>query len=787
MKAQFKVAVMAGVASAVQVHLKRGDDVNGRDENGLTPLMLAASKNRDEICSLLLSCGADPFLKNLHGQSALEIAKLSNAGAALKVLEKAIGVIPDLLIENKAEDLCQNGHLVQSMELTEFREIEDGSDWHPDPSGWEAVEDHLLCDGDDSFVEKVTALEEGVALYVPIDIDQDWSDVLIHLPERIPPSFPEDIKEKRREIERLFRRAIQEGRISLSQLTSACRMEDGSIDEVKKSNLGYVLADIGSEMDEPEWPCEDLQEMDFPEEESLLEECISFLEELSSEKNDLFNSYMKHVRAITMLDPKRELALFRHLEEGIRRMIMALLECPATFEKVGRMLVNLMEGQFDKKQECKLSDKPNDFAEDDTDEFPLESDGEIILFRHSLSDEELMKIRKIAVMIDSLRILRGKNTEESRQYNDLLIQISSNLVKLRFFSSSLRSLVHIIYKLRMEVVEHEEKIQELCVGRAQMTREHFFKLRPMILTNNKWVHAESLAGHTWSNHIALLGPEISQSQSSLLSIQSAVGIPLDKFRKIEKQAKEGEAMAAQARLGIIEANLRLVVYVARKKFKNSGWDLLDMIQEGNLGMMKAVDRFEYERGFKFSTYAIHWIHQSISRAVDDKSRTIRIPVHMLEAVRKIDQLSEQILNDTGRTASLSDLVTGMNLPKERIQKIMGVVPEPISLEASEENDLNSSISETILDPDLEEPLQNIFQKELKKAVEISLSKIHSRQSDILRLRFGLDNDQELTLEEIGQRFCLTRERIRQIEVKALQSMRDPVHLKLLSGFSEGKK
>ena len=786
MKPLFKIALLAGVASAVQVHLRRGDDVNGRDENGLTPLMLAASKNRGEICSLLLSCGADPFLQNLEGQCALEIARSSGARDAIAVIEKAVGVLPESVINKKSGDWGRYNQPTDSSKLTEYRDIEDGDDWSADPSGWEATENVPLCKGDDLLIETVTALEAGVALYVPVDTDQDWSDVVIFLPERITYSSQDDAKDKRLEIERIFRRAIREGRVSINQLTSACRMEDGFINEVAQSNFGFVLEDIGSEMDEPEWPGGDLTETDFLEDEVSLEECFSFLEELSSENNDLLTNYTKHVSSITMLDPDRESELFKRLKDGIRRMIMALLECSATFEKVSLMLINSLEGRFGKEVADALSEESDDIEENDPDEFPAESDAEVVSFRHSLSEGEIVKIREIAGLIGNLRSLREKHEDQSRKYNDLLLQTSAELLRLHFFLRPLRALGNIIHKLRMEMVEYEQKIEDLCVVIAKMPRDHFLRFLKSDVTNGNWVRIESLAGHPWSDKMAILVPEISKLQSNLIFIESSVGVPLDKFRKIAKQAKEGTAVADKARHGIIEANLRLVVYAA-KKLSYRGMDLLDMIQEGNIGMMKAVDRFDHERGAKFSTYAMYWINQSIFRAIADKGRTIRIPVHMFDAIKKLEKISDQILKETGKKASLSTLAASMNLPEERIRKIMGVVGEPISLEATEEDEESLSISETIPDPSLPDPLQVLFQKELRKAVDLSLSEIHPKQVSILRLRFGLDDDQDRTLEEIGQKFSLTRERIRQIEAKGLKSIKSSEHLKLFLGCMDRKE
>src|SRR5574340_789993 len=332
-----------------------------------------------------------------------------------------------------------------------------------------------------------------------------------------------------------------------------------------------------------------------------------------------------------------------------------------------------------------------------------------------------------------------------------------------------------------EVRRCERSIQDMCVSKGKMPRPHFIKVFPGNEDNLQWVAQELKAKKPYSETLGRYQHAIVEQQQRLLDLERRVGIPIKDLKEINKQMTNGEAKARRAKRDMIEANLRLVISIA-KKYTNRGLQFLDLIQEGNIGLMKAVDKFEYQRGYKFSTYATWWIRQAITRSIADQARTIRIPVHMIETINKLNRISRQLLQESGREATPEELASRMDMPEDKIRKVLKIAKEPISMETPIGDDEDSHLGDFIEDASVTSPVDAATNESLREQTHAVLSSLTPREAKVLRMRFGIDMNTDHTLEEVGKQFDVTRERIRQIEAKALRKLRHPSRSDQLRSF-----
>jgi RNA polymerase primary sigma factor len=425
-------------------------------------------------------------------------------------------------------------------------------------------------------------------------------------------------------------------------------------------------------------------------------------------------------------------------------------------------------------------DEADDYvAEEDFDEFDEEDDddgngGSKALTKklEELKSQALLRFADLRAHFEKMRKAYEKDGYRSASYAKAQGAISETLMTVRFTVKTIEKLCDILRSQVDDVRRYEREIRKIAVDKCGMPQDYFIKSFPPNAMNLKWAEKEIAAGKPYS---AILGrnlPAVQELQQKLTDLQARAIVPVEDLKDINKRLNEGEKASRDAKKEMIEANLRLVISIA-KKYTNRGLQFLDLIQEGNIGLMKAVDKFEYRRGYKFSTYATWWIRQAITRSIADQARTIRIPVHMIETINKMNRLSRQHLQEFGFEPDAPTLAEKMEMPEDKIRKIMKIAKEPISMETPIGDDDDSHLGDFIEDTNNTAPIEAAMQAGLRDVVKDILDSLTPREAKVLRMRFGIEMSTDHTLEEVGKQFDVTRERIRQIEAKAIRKLKHP--------------
>ena len=521
---------------------------------------------------------------------------------------------------------------------------------------------------------------------------------------------------------------------------------------------------------------------------------------------DPVRMYMREMGTVELLTREGEIRIAKRIEEGIYQVLKSLAHYPETIQLV------LEDYQRFQAQEIRLNEIISGFADGEEEIAPAASIGSMLdetqqedLILGDEEDEESDQEGSLSEVDD------GPNPEQAQIYfdelqgyyehavalakehgrthartNKAVEAMSESFLKLKLTSRQVDRLTRHFRQLHNQIREFERSIMRLCIEKAKIPRKLFIDTFPGQETDVSWLDLiiSKNAKKLDLNRIEENREEILRIQSRLISFEVEYGLSIAEIKDINRKMSIGEAKARRAKKEMVEANLRLVISIA-KKYTNRGLQFLDLIQEGNIGLMKAVDKFEYRRGYKFSTYATWWIRQAITRSIADQARTIRIPVHMIETINKLNRISRQILQETGREATPEELAEKMELSEDKIRKVLKIAKEPISMETPVGDDDDSHLGDFIEDNNIESPIDMATAEGLREATLEILETLTPREAKVLRMRFGIEMNTDHTLEEVGKQFDVTRERIRQIEAKALRKLRHPSRSEKLRSFLDG--
>jgi RNA polymerase primary sigma factor len=519
------------------------------------------------------------------------------------------------------------------------------------------------------------------------------------------------------------------------------------------------------------------------EAEEAAEAALSTVDSEFGRTTDPVRMYMREMGTVELLTREGEIEIAKRIEGGLQAMMLAISASPTTIAEI------LSYGDRIAAGEMKISevvdgfvseDEADDYvAEEDVDFFDEEDDddgqgGSKALTRklEELKTAALGRLDTLRVNFDKMRKAFEKEGYQSPAYNKAQHAISTELMTIRFTVKTIEKLCGILRSQVDDVRRYERELRKILVDKCGMPQDYFIRTFPPNILNLKWAEKEVAAGKPYSAVLARNLPPVQELQKKLTDQQARAVVPLEDLKKINKRMNEGEKASRDAKKEMIEANLRLVISIA-KKYTNRGLQFLDLIQEGNIGLMKAVDKFEYRRGYKFSTYATWWIRQAITRSIADQARTIRIPVHMIETINKMNRLSRQHLQEFGFEPDAPTLAEKMEIPEDKIRKIMKIAKEPISMETPIGDDDDSHLGDFIEDTNNTAPIEAAMQAGLRDVVKDILDSLTPREAKVLRMRFGIEMSTDHTLEEVGKQFDVTRERIRQIEAKAIRKLKHP--------------
>jgi len=526
-------------------------------------------------------------------------------------------------------------------------------------------------------------------------------------------------------------------------------------------------------------------------------EAAAALASVESEQHrttDPVRMYMREMGSVELLTREGEIEIAKRIEEGTRELMSAVADWPTTvatiiaeYEKVEageKKLTDIISGYLNPMEHVPSALAQQQAAEALKLENPEEEEEEEEEEQHEggldpeVAFERFDAIRKQLKKTDACIARYGRNGDASQKNLEELAEL------FKFLKLTPRQFDPLIAKVRLAVERvrgEERKIMRLCIRLGKMPRKEFIKLFPGNESNMMWTTELAKSKERWAERVAEQEVEILRSQRKLAQVEKLADMNIAQIKDINRRMTMGEAMARRAKKEMVEANLRLVISIA-KKYTNRGLQFLDLIQEGNIGLMKAVDKFEYRRGYKFSTYATWWIRQAITRSIADQARTIRIPVHMIETINKLNRVSRQMLQEMGREPTPEELAERMEMPEDKIRKVLKIAKEPISMETPIGEDEDASIGDLIEDTTIALPLDEATKNNLTESTRGVLSSLTAREAKVLRMRFGIDMNTDHTLEEVGKQFDVTRERIRQIEAKALRKLRHPTRSDHLRSF-----
>jgi len=607
--------------------------------------------------------------------------------------------------------------------------------------------------------------------------------------------------ERQSQLKLLIARGKEQGYLTYAEVNDHLPSE--IVDPEQIEDIVNMINDMGIPVYEKAPDAESLLLTDAtaaPDEEAV-EEATAALANLDAEfgrTTDPVRMYMREMGTVELLTREGEIRIAKRIEEGLEAVKIALGSYPGTYDlllrhyetvKAGQMrLVDVIVGFVDpnapdeiaQPQNPKMMALEREEAANDEEETDGDEDEEAIDTGPD-PEEAAKRFLSLAKIHHQFLISLDKLGSKDPKTQKIRKKICSELMELKLSPKMFDQLIDNLRQHVTEVRLLEKEIMFLCIKQAGMPRKDFISTFPKNETSTRWLDKHIKAKKRYSAPLAKFKDEIERRQNKLKDLEGLFHVLISEIKEINREVSIGEAKARRAKKEMVEANLRLVISIA-KKYTNRGLQFLDLIQEGNIGLMKAVDKFEYRRGYQFSTYATWWIRQAITRSIADQARTIRIPVHMIETINKLNRISRQMLQEMGREPTPEELAVRMEMPEDKVRKVLKIAKEPISMETPIGDDEDSHLGDFIEDTSVSSPIDSATTESLRETTHSVLAQLTPREAKVLRMRFGIDMNTDHTLEEVGKQFDVTRERIRQIEAKALRKLRHPSRSEQLRSF-----
>ncbi|MFG3451724.1 RNA polymerase sigma factor RpoD [Stutzerimonas stutzeri] len=604
-------------------------------------------------------------------------------------------------------------------------------------------------------------------------------------------------------LKELIQRGREQGYLTYAEVND--HLPEDISDPEQVEDIIRMINDMGINVFEVAPDADALLLAEADTDEAAAEEAAAALAAVETDigrTTDPVRMYMREMGTVELLTREGEIEIAKRIEEGIREVMSAIAHFPGTVDSIladyervtteGGRLSDILSGYIDPDDDgaagpqqevepvtpqaaAKPAGDDKDDEEDDDSDDEEEGDGG--------PDPEVARVRfgAVAEQLDIAKKALKKHGRGSQQATDALQELATLFMPIKLIPKQYDALVERVRSALSQIRAQERAIMQICVRDARMPRADFLRQFPNNETDLGWADKLASGKGKYAEAIAARKEDIQRCQQKLLALEEEYVLAIADIKDINRRMSIGEAKARRAKKEMVEANLRLVISIA-KKYTNRGLQFLDLIQEGNIGLMKAVDKFEYRRGYKFSTYATWWIRQAITRSIADQARTIRIPVHMIETINKLNRISRQMLQEMGREPTPEELGERMEMPEDKIRKVLKIAKEPISMETPIGDDEDSHLGDFIEDSAMQSPIDVATVESLKEATREVLSGLTAREAKVLRMRFGIDMNTDHTLEEVGKQFDVTRERIRQIEAKALRKLRHPTRSEHLRSF-----